>query len=51
MHCLYKKLQTVSKNENKPERPGRSVRNIDEYVIYYACEDACVKFAKVKSVA
>ena len=34
----------------KPERPHRSVRKIDEYVIDYACEDACMKVANVKSV-
>ena len=38
-----------SKIENKPERP-RSVRKIDGFVIYYASEDACVKFANLKSV-
>ena len=34
----------------KPERPRRSLRKIDEYVINYACEDACVKIENVKSV-
>ena len=42
--------QIVSRNEKKPGRPQRSVRKIDEYVIDYVCEDACVKFANVKSV-
>ena len=36
--------------KNKPERPRRSVRRMDEYVIYYACKDTCVNFANVKSV-
>ena len=27
----------------------RSVRNFEEYVIYYACEDICVKFLNGKS--
>ena len=34
----------------KPSCPRRSVRKIDEYVIDYACEDACVKVANVKLV-
>ena len=34
----------------KPERPRRSVKKVDEIVIDYACEDACVKVANVKSV-
>ena len=34
----------------KPERPRGSVRKIDEDVFDYACEDACVKVANVKSV-
>ena len=33
----------------KPERPRRSVSKIDEYVIDYACEDAGVKVANMKS--
>ena len=40
----------VPKNAKQPERPRRSVKNIDKYVINYACEDACVKVANVKSV-
>ena len=48
---LEKRLkQNCFENEKKPERPRRSVRKIDEYVIYHACKDACVKFANVKSV-
>ena len=34
----------------KPEHPRRSVRKIDQYVIDYACEDACVKVTNVKSL-
>ena len=34
----------------KAECSRRSVRKNDEYVIDYACEDACVKAANVKSV-
>ena len=33
----------------KPEHPRRSVRNNDEYVIDYACEDGCVKVENVKT--
>ena len=36
--------------KKRPERPLRSMRKIDECVVYYICEDACVKFANVKSV-
>ena len=45
-------VKNTSKNEKKktPERPRRSARKIDEHVIDYACEDACVKVANVKSV-
>ena len=44
-------VKIVSKNEKKkPERPRRFVRKIDESVIDFACEDACVKVTNVKSV-
>ena len=36
--------------KKKPKRPRRFVRKIDEYVIDFACEDACVKVTNVKSV-
>ena len=40
----------ISKMKIKSWRARRSVRKIDEYVIDYACEGACVKVANVMSV-
>ena len=40
----------MKKKKKTPERPRRSARKINEHVIEYACEDACVKVANVKSV-
>ena len=47
-----KKQMVKNRFENwkKPVRPQRSVRKIDEYVIDYTCEDACLKGTNVKSV-
>ena len=43
-------VKSSLKKGKKPECPRRSVRKTDVYVIDYACEDACVKVANVKSL-
>ena len=42
--------KSFEKWKKTPVRPRRSVRKIDEYVIFYTCEDASVNFSNGKSV-